>query len=95
MKEGEGVLVECPGRWYLGIVQKRSGLTVVLKEALCAHYISDLGMFLDGKLPEGIELTPLPRGKEINLSSIDSVEPYPIEFLRRVRKRSHSPTGET
>lgn len=64
MREGEGVLLECPSRWYAGIVLRRTSMTVVLapRLCLCGHDLGDLGMFLGGRLSESSEVTPLPRG---------------------------------
>ena len=90
--EGECVLIECPSRWYLGVVVARSQMTVRLMPALCGHDLGDLGLFLDGKL-HGAEMTPLPRGKEVNLMTADSVEPYPREYFDRINKRTHQPDG--
>lgn len=88
------MLVECPSRWYLGVVLARTSATVRLAEALCGHDLGDLGMFLDGKPSRSAELTPLPRPVEINLGTVDSVQPYPREFLAVVRKRTHQAEGE-
>lgn len=96
LADGQGVLLECPSRWYLGVVDHRTSMTVVLKPELCicGHDLGDLGMFLDGKVSNSTELTPLPRGIEISLSSIDTCQPYPVEFLQKVCKRTHNPEGE-
>lgn len=92
--EGKSVLIECPSRWYLGVVKERTPITVIIEEGLVGHLISDLGLFLDGQVPDGTELTPLPRDLEINFGSIDTVQEYPVELLRKVRKRTHTPAGE-
>lgn len=92
--EGRGVLLECPSRWYLVRVARRSGLTVTLDLAICGHLIQDLGQFLDGLVPSGTELTVLPRPIEVNLGSVDTAQEYPLEYLQRVRKRTHDPVEE-
>jgi hypothetical protein len=94
MKVGEGVLIECPSRWYLGVVTVRSSMTVELDEGLAGHDLGDFGMFLEGEISESTELTPLPRKIEISLSSIDSAQPYPVEMLRKIRKRTHQKQGK-
>ena len=92
--EGNCVLVECPSRWYLGKVSERTTMTVRLSDGLVAHTIGDLGLFLSGKVSTSCELTPLPRDIEINLANIDTVQPYPEDMLRNVRRRTHAPVAE-
>ena len=87
---GSCVLLELPSRWYLGVVTHRGQLTARLRPALCGHDLGDLGLFLAGT-PREHELTPLPRGVEVNLNSIDSAQEYPREFLERINVRSHKP----
>ncbi len=91
IKAGECVLLECPGRWYLGVVARRDNATVCLEEAVCLHLISDLALFLSGQLAPGSEATPLPSGIEINLASVDSALPFPVRKLAAVRRRTHPP----
>ncbi len=96
IQEGECVLIEMPSRWYVGVVADRSSVTFTLAEALCGHDLGDLGLFLDGKAAAqtGAELTPLPRPIELNLGSVDSAQRYPVAYLEKLRKRTHSPQGQ-
>lgn len=96
LREGEGVLLELPSRWYAGVVLRRTSTTVMLGPdlALCGHDLGDLGLFLEGRVSETTEVTPLPRGVELSLSSVDSAQPYPAELLRKVCRRTHSPQPE-
>lgn len=91
MREGEGVLIECPSRWYLGVVVARNSVTVTLADVVMAHDLGDTGLFMDGTISPSTELTPLPRGIEISLGSIDTAQPYPVGLLAKVRKRTHQP----
>lgn len=90
---GKCLLFECPSRWYLGIVAERSAGTAVLTDVLCLHLISDLGVFLSGKIPKETEATPMER-IEINLGTLESVTPFPKSALADVRKRTHPETEE-
>jgi hypothetical protein len=92
--ESACVLLECPSRWYLGVVESRTALTVRLKDAVCGHDLGDLGLFLEGKVSSSTELTPLPRTIEINLGSVDSAQAYPAPYLAAIRKRTHTPEGQ-
>jgi hypothetical protein len=87
---GQGVLIECPSRWYAGVVLKKTALTVILQPdcCFCVHDTGDFGMFLDGRRSSSTETTPL-RGIEINLNSIDSVHPMKLDALEVLCKRSH------
>ena len=89
--EGECVLVEMSGRWYVGVVLARTHLTARLSPAVCGHDLGDYGMFLCGEVSESTELTPLPRGVELNLAVAESVQAYPREYLARVNRRTHEP----
>lgn len=89
------MLIECPSRWYLGVVVRRTQMTVRLSPAICGHTLGDLGLFLAGDVSSGeykAELTPLPRAIEINLVTADSVQPYPRTYFARLNKRTHKPT---
>lgn len=97
VKAGRCVLLELPSRWYLGVVEERSGLTCRLAApALMIHSLGDAGRFLDGKptVQGGWEATPLPGGYEVNLQSVDGCAPYDEAAFRRICKRSHAPSGE-
>ncbi len=85
---GECVLLECPSRWYAGIVAERSSVTVLLRPALCLHSISDLGRFLSGELAAGTEATPL-ADIEINLGIVDSAQALPVEKFPAMCQRTH------
>lgn len=91
------VLLELPGRWYLGVVGGRTALTAWLEPpALCIHSTGDHGLFLDGKgsAASGMEATPLPRGVEISLAHLESATPFDVEAFRRICKRTHSPRDD-
>lgn len=61
---GVCVLLECPSRWYVGVVETRTSSTSVLAApALMIHDLGDAGLFLDGTPSTQCEHTPLPRGQ--------------------------------
>ena len=91
---GKGVLVECPSRWYLGVVTERNSVTFTIDEVIVGHDLGDLGMFAAGRISTSTELTPIPRPKEINFASVDTVEEFPIEYIRNMRKRTHKELDE-
>jgi hypothetical protein len=94
IREGECVLLELPSRWYLGVVVARGAMTARLFPALCGHELGDMGLFLEGS-PSGHEITPLARGVEVNLNSIDTAQAYPYAFFERINRRSHTPAGRS
>lgn len=93
---GNCVLIECPSRWYLGIVIRRTTMTVSLAEdGIVCHDLGDTGMFYEGRISESTELTPLKREIEINLGSVDSIQPFPKDLMYKMRKRTHVEQAET
>ena len=86
---GKCVLLECPQRWYCGVVESRTSLTVRLSPALVGHTLGDLGQFLAGKLADA-ELTPAPRPIEVSLSVVETAQEYPLEYFQRINKRTHN-----
>ena len=85
---GKCVLLECPQRWYCGVVESRTSLTVRLSPALIAHTLGDMGQFLTGKLAEA-ELTPAPLPIEVSLAVVETAQEYPLKYFQRVNKRTH------
>ena len=85
---GKCVLLECPQRWYVGVVLSRTSLTVRLSPALVGHTLGDMGQFLSGKLAEA-ELTPAPRPIEVSLAAVETAQEYPLEYFQRINKRTH------
>ena len=85
---GKCVLIECPQRWYCGVVLSRTSLTVRLSPALIGHTLGDLGQFLAGKLAEA-ELTPAPRPIEVSLAAVETAQEYPLEYFEQINKRTH------
>ena len=96
MVAGASVLIEHAQRWYLGIVEERTSVTVRLTPelAIMGHNLGDTGMFLEGRISGTTELTPLPRGVELALAGVESVQPYPRELLEKICRRTHSEQGE-
>ena len=85
---GKCVLLECPQRWYCGVVESRTSLTVRLSPALVGHTLGDMGQFLAGKLAEA-ELTPAPLPIEVSLAVVETAQEYPLEFFQKINKRTH------
>lgn len=91
IQEGEVVLVECPQRWYMGRVHHRGAVTFVLADAAAIGQIGDLGQFLDGVLTADTDISPLPRGIEIHLAEVQTVQPLTPTILKNLRVRTHEP----